>query len=177
MEEDRSKKFSPSKLDCYKTCPRQYKFRYIDRLKGDTQSVEAFLGGCVHTGFEELYAGLMHGKRMTEDEVLRAYAAAWDAGFSDKVVFRDARYGPADWRRTGEDCVRSYYRAHAPFEEDKTVAVEKRIGFALAVGDPETGESVEASKTSTETVPPGSAVPGPLAPSWRKPSVALAPSE
>ena len=40
---------------------------------------------------------------------------------------------PEDWKNIGRQCVREYYTANDPFDENKTVEVEKRIGFPLTV--------------------------------------------
>lgn len=132
MEEDRSKTFSPSKLDCYRQCPRKYKYRYVDKIKRDTRSVEAFLGTCVHGGFEGLYEALMHGRRWTLEETLAEYERLWTEGWSDAVRVRPG-FAVQDWKALGVDCIRAYYGAHAPFEAERTVAVERKVGFTLDV--------------------------------------------
>lgn len=137
METDTSKKFSPSKLSTYKECPRRYQYRYVDKIKRDAQSVEAFLGSCVHKAFEDLYQGLMFGKKMEVASVLKVFEAQWDEGWSDKIVVRGQEHSPEDWKNIGRQCVREYYAAHDPFEENKTVEVEKRIGFPLEVAGQE----------------------------------------
>lgn len=131
MEADTSTKFSPSKLGVYKGCPRQYRYRYVDRIKRDAQSVEAFVGSCVHAAFEALYESLLHGKTPSLEETLRVFEKGWEKGWSDKVVIRDAQFSPEDWRKVGQDCVLAYYEAKKPFDQDKTVAVERRMGFPL----------------------------------------------
>lgn len=132
MEEDRSKTFSPSKLDCYRECPRRYRFRYVDKIKRDTQTVEAFLGTCVHGAFEGLYEALMHGKRWTLEETFAEYERLWAEGWKPEIRVRPG-FSEKDWRQVGRDCVKSYYESHAPFEKDKTVAVERKVGFDLEV--------------------------------------------
>ena len=131
MESDVSTKFSPSKLATYQDCPRRYRYRYVDKIKREAQSVEAFVGSCVHKAFEELYKGLLHARKMTLDEVLAVFEEEWRSTWSDWVVIRNKGVSPEDWRNVGRECVRGYYLAHAPFDSDKTVAVEKRIGFPL----------------------------------------------
>lgn len=132
MEEDRSKTFSPSKLDCYKQCPRKYRYRYVDKIKREGQSMEAFLGTCVHGAFEALYESLMHGKRLTLEETLAEYERLWAEGFNEKIKVRPG-FSAADWKALGRDCVTYYYEGNKPFEANRTVAVEKKVGFALEV--------------------------------------------
>jgi putative RecB family exonuclease len=137
LESDVSRKYSPSKLDTYKNCPRRYRYRYVDKIKRPAQSVEAFLGTCVHGAFEKLYEDLLQGKTLTLEEALAAFNEAWDSGWSEAIEVRKKEYQPEDWKKLGRDCVRDYYEANRPFDKDKTVAVEKRIGFPLTAAGAE----------------------------------------
>jgi putative RecB family exonuclease len=131
METDSSTKFSPSKLDVYKDCPRRYRYRYVDKIKRDHQTVEAFLGTCVHSAFEGLYEAVAHGKLPTLEETLRAFEEEWSRGWSPDIEIKDASYAPEDWKELGRECVKIYYDQHKPFDGDRTVAVEKRVGFPI----------------------------------------------
>ena len=133
MEEDRSSKFSPSKLDCYKECARRYRYRYVDRISRRRKTPETTVGVAVHAAFEELYGLVAGGKVPALPEVEALYDAALDAEWDDSIRLVDARFARADWRNVGAQCVRLYYEAHAPFSEDRTIAVEKRVGFPLVV--------------------------------------------
>ena len=133
MEEDRSAKFSPSKLDCYKNCPRRYQYRYVDRLSRTRKTPETVLGVAVHAAFEELYELVRGGRVPTLDDAQRTFEAAFDEGWDDQVKVMDARFRKDDWRKVGRDCVETYYRLHEPFAEDKTIAVEKRVGFPIEI--------------------------------------------
>ncbi len=133
MEEDRSAKFSPSKLDCYKNCPKRYQYRYVDRLARKRKTPETVLGVAVHTAFEELYALVRGGRAPATPEVQAFFDAAFDEGWDDTVQVKDARFRKDDWRKVGRDCVETYCRLHAPFTEDKTIAVEKRVGFPIEI--------------------------------------------
>lgn len=137
LESDTSRKYSPSKLDAYQNCPRRYRYRYVDKIERPSQSVEAFLGTCVHRAFERLYEDLSRGKRPSLEETLVVFNEAWDSGWSPEIPIKDGRYQAEDWKKLGQDCVRNYYEAHRPFDRDKTVAVEKRIGFPLTAAGQE----------------------------------------
>jgi putative RecB family exonuclease len=133
MEEDRSAKFSPSKLDVYKNCARRYQYRYVDKISRRRKTPETVVGVAVHAAFEELYGLVSGGKVPTLPEVQALYEAALDSEWDETVQLKDARFTRADWKNVGRGCVELYYAAHAPFSEDRTVAVEKRVGFPLVV--------------------------------------------
>lgn len=133
LEEDKSSKFSPSKLSVYQNCPRRYQYRYVDKISRRRKTPETVVGVAVHSTFEELYALVTGGKVPALPELHeiyeREFAGEWDA----TVVEKDARFGVDDWRKVGRDCVELYYGAHHPFNADRTVAIEKRVGFPITV--------------------------------------------
>ena len=131
LEEDRSHKFSPSKLGVYQNCPRRYQYRYVDKISRSRKTPETVVGVAAHSAFEELYELVRGGKLPMLQEVQRVYNREFDAGWDESVVMKDERFAKEDWRKMGDDCVALYYQAHAPFTQDRTVAIEKRVGFSL----------------------------------------------
>ena len=131
--EDTSRKFSPSKLATYKECPRRYKFRYIDGLKREGQTVEQFMGTCVHSAFEALYEGLQQGRRLSEAEAVAVFEKEWEAGFAEVVPGPGGAPNKEEWGNVGRECVKNYFRQYSPFDKDRTVAVERRVGFPVEV--------------------------------------------
>ncbi|MBI4385814.1 MAG: PD-(D/E)XK nuclease family protein [Elusimicrobia bacterium] len=142
MKEDTSKVYSPSRLDTYRNCPRQYKFRYIDRIARRFRSVEAHLGTCVHEALEALYDAILHGRTPSEAEVADVFEKAWARDLEKlPLVIHDKKYGLEDWRRVGRDCLRVYDAMTRPFDGDRTIAVERRVGFSLRVEDAQAGSA------------------------------------
>ena len=133
MEEDRSSKFSPSKLDVYRNCARRYQYRYVDKISRRRKTPETVVGVAVHAAFEEMYQLVSGGKVPTLEEVQALYASALDSEWDDTVQLKDERFTRENWKKVGADCVELYYRAHAPFSEDRTIAVEKRVGFPIEI--------------------------------------------
>jgi putative RecB family exonuclease len=133
LEEDRSSKFSPSKLGVYQNCPRRYQYRYVDKISRRRKTPETVVGVAVHSTFEELYALVTGGKVPTLAELHEIYARELAAEWDETVVEKDARFVKADWDKVGRDCVALYYDAHQPFSADRTVAIEKRVGFPITV--------------------------------------------
>ncbi len=87
----------------------------------------------MHAALETLYEGVRQGRVMSLEETVAVFDEAWDAGWTDAVEIRRKEYSAEDWKRVGRDCVATYHRLHAPFDGDRTVEVEKRIGFPLEV--------------------------------------------
>jgi len=133
LEEDRSSKFSPSKLGVYQNCPRRYQYRYVDKISRRRKTPETVVGVAVHSTFEELYALVTGGKVPALAELHEIYARELAAEWDETVVEKDARFVKADWEKVGRDCVQLYYESHHPFAADRTVAIEKRVGFPITV--------------------------------------------
>lgn len=131
MEEDKSKSFSPSKLSTYQNCPKKYQYRYVDRISRKRKTPETVLGVAVHAAFEELHGLVNGGKLPTLAEVQAVFSGNFDSEWDETVKLRDARFTRDDWKNVGLGCVKTYYDAGKPFDSDKTVAVERKVGFPI----------------------------------------------
>src|SRR2546427_13121775 len=78
--------YSHSRLSTYEKCPLQHRYRYLDRIRRDTQSIEAFLGNRVHETLERLYCDLLASRTSSLDELLALYHKSWDENISDKIT-------------------------------------------------------------------------------------------
>jgi putative RecB family exonuclease len=137
VEEDKSKTFSPSKLSTYQNCPKKYQYRYVDKISRRRKTPETVVGVAVHAAFEELH-GLVNGGRLpTLEEVQAVFDADLAKEWDETVKLRDERFTKEDWRKVGLDCVKTYYDAGKPFDSDKTVAVEKKVGFPIVTEEGE----------------------------------------
>ena len=71
--------YSYSKLNCFKTCPQQYKIIYIDKIKKKDESIEAFMGKRVHEVLEWLYSKVDYrDSYMVFDVLLDKYYEYWN---------------------------------------------------------------------------------------------------
>ena len=73
-----SKTFSYSQLNTFKTCPQQYKIIYMDGLRKEHESIEAFMGKRVHGVMEWLYSKENREKPyITFDRLCQTYDEQW----------------------------------------------------------------------------------------------------
>lgn len=127
--------YSHSRLSVYETCPRQYRFQYLERLEvPEVESAEMFLGSRVHEALETLYENVRRGRVPPLDGLLEFFRAAWQANWHDGVRIQQPDFTADDYRRVGERQLEVYYGRHAPFDRDHTLALERSIRFPL---DPE----------------------------------------
>src|SRR5512139_1775778 len=124
--------YSHSQLSTYETCPHQYKLAYIDKIKIETEGVEAFMGSRVHEALEKLYRDLKVTKLNTLEEILEYYNQNWEKNWNEELVQIIRKdYTAEDYRRLGEKCITEYYKRYHPFDQGKTLGLEENISFPL----------------------------------------------
>lgn len=123
--------YSHSQLSTYETCPHQYKLAYIDKIKTETEGIEAFMGSRVHDALEKLYRDLRMTKLNTLDEILEFYHQSWARNWNDMIQVIRKDYTAEDYRRLGERCISDYYKRYYPFDQGKTIGLEENIFFPL----------------------------------------------
>jgi putative RecB family exonuclease len=126
--------WSHSRIASFEKCPLQYRYRYLDRIPRETQSIEAFLGNRVHEALERLYEEAGKGRTPALPELIDSYQQAWDAKYSDKITIVRAEDGADHYRRRGVACLTAYYDRHRPFDQAETVGLEERVQMALDDG-------------------------------------------
>ncbi len=124
--------FSHSRLSSFEKCPRQFEFRYIQKIASESESIEAFVGKRVHEVLERLYLFAGRGMLPGVEKVVDRYHKLWEEAYDAERV-RIVREGAtvAFYRALGERCVRGYYVRHYPFDEGETLGLEKRVLFPL----------------------------------------------
>src|SRR3954462_3562598 len=127
--------YSHSRINTFETCPRKYKFRYIDKIETAGEGIEAFVGKRVHETLEKLYRDLKMTKLNTLEELLAFYETAWEKNWHGKVAVVREGFTPAHYFGKGQECIKGYYKRHHPFNHGKTLGLEERIEMKLQNGD------------------------------------------
>ncbi len=123
---------SHSSLGSFENCPRQYWYQYIGKPPVErVDTIEAFLGTCVHETLETLYRLRLRGRVLSEEEALEAFGSAWAKGWSDTIRIVSEELTVEDYKRAGREALASYYRRHAPFDQARTLRLEARVIFDL----------------------------------------------
>ncbi|MFC1454760.1 RecB family exonuclease [Candidatus Undinarchaeota archaeon] len=125
-------RYSHSKIETYENCPLQFKFNYIDRVETETSdSVEAFLGSRVHDTLEKLYKDLMLEKLNSVDDLVKHYENEWDKNWNENILIVKKEYTAQNYKDTGARHIRDYYKSHEPFDDGKTLGLEKNVRMVL----------------------------------------------
>jgi len=128
-------RYSYSKLNTYRTCPLQYRFRYIDKIRVEVApGVEAFMGSRAHDALEWLYKQVGHGCVPTQEEVVAVYNERWDAERPGDLRIVNEDLDEAAYRDAGQRCLEIYCRRHAPFDEGIVLGLEEGFQVQLENG-------------------------------------------
>lgn len=124
--------YSHSRLSSFENCPKQFEFRYVQKIASPSESIEAFVGKRVHEVFERLYLFAGRGMLPGVEKVVDRYHKLWEEAYDAERV-RIVREGATldFYRALGERCVRGYYVRHYPFDDGETLGLEKRVLFPL----------------------------------------------
>ena len=131
--------YSHSQLSTYETCPHQFKLSYIDKIKVETEGIEAFMGSRVHDALEKLYRDLKVTKLNSLEEIIDYYHQSWEKNWNEMIQIIRKEYTADHYRRLGEKCITDYYKRYYPFDQGKTLGLEENIYFPL---DQEKGYSI-----------------------------------
>lgn len=122
--------YSYSQLTTFETCPLQYKFIYVDRIKRYEEGVEAFLGQRFHEAMERLYKE-RPVRVIPLDELLAFYEERWTEKWHGEVKVKKEGRTPDDYRLMGRRFIEDYYKRHHPFDKGKVLGLERYIRFPL----------------------------------------------
>lgn len=128
--------YSPTQISTFETCPRKYRFRYIEKVDTGVETIEAFMGKRVHEVLERLYRDLTLSRLNTLEELLHFYEERWRSLWHDGITIVRDRYREEDYFETGRRCIKDYYRRYYPFNQDRTIGLELRVKIPLRDGDP-----------------------------------------
>ncbi len=124
--------FSNSRLSCFEQCPLKFKYKYIDKIKVETEeTIEAFLGKRVHESLEKLYHDLRLEKLNSLEEVLEHFNSRWDKNWDDSKIIINGNVGIEERKNMGTRFLSSYYNRHTPFNHSRTIGLEMPIKVDL----------------------------------------------
>lgn len=125
--------YSYSRLDTFKQCPRKYAYRYIEKPEIEKQpTIEAHLGTVCHETIQQIYKDLRLSKLMKQEEVFSFYEDLWDRSKSSNLRIVRDRYTEKNYRETGRGYVKTFYETNYPFNDGKTIGIEKNVQIRLS---------------------------------------------
>jgi len=124
--------YSHSRLSTFEQCPYKYKLQYIDKVETEIpESIEAFLGSCVHKVLEKLYRDLKYQKHNSLEDLIKYLHEIWEKDWEDSILIVKEDYGPDNYLKMAEKFITDYYNRYHPFDQGRTIALEDRILISL----------------------------------------------
>lgn len=122
--------YSHSRLSTFETCPLQYKFIYVDKIKREQEGIELFLGSRFHETMELLYKDLKF-KTYTLEELLNFYDTKWHKEWHETVIITKKGRTEKDYYNLGTKCIEDYYKSYYPFNQSKVLGLERSVNIQL----------------------------------------------
>jgi len=107
------KNLSPSRASQFKTCPKQFKFSNVDKIKEPTNLVQA-KGTTVHQALEDLYS--LPSEERTSDTLYNLFRKAWSnvRGNDEYVNLFNSIEEEREWGQEGLNLLHNYLKLENP---------------------------------------------------------------
>ena len=125
-------RYSYSAIESYRVCPRQYKFKYIERPDvAKRVTADLYMGNAVHRVLHQLYSAVGYGRVMPLEDALRLYDAEWEKPEKRQITVVKESVTVDDYIATGRKILTRFYEKHHPFDEGTTLIAEQNMSFDL----------------------------------------------
>ena len=118
--------YSHTRMSAFEQCPLKFKFAYIDHIRTEEDSIEAFMGKRFHETMEEAYKNRTIRQYSAED-LKKIFDELWAKNWSDHVVVVRKDRTAEDYRKIGHKAIEDYHRRYAPFTDGRLLDVERKI--------------------------------------------------
>ena len=113
--------YSHSRLAIFTQCHLIYRFRYLDDVPTQRESIGAFIGKRVHNAVEKLYRDLWFGRLNQVAELKDFYASSWEEEWHQNVRVARTSETVADYFAYGLECIDNFYRETYPFKQGRAL--------------------------------------------------------
>ncbi|MBN1212350.1 MAG: PD-(D/E)XK nuclease family protein [candidate division Zixibacteria bacterium] len=123
--------YSYSALGTFQTCPRKYKFAYIEKIDLPKRiTADAYMGNAVHRTLDMLYRNPVAAAVPLED-IIRFYLAEWEKPDKKDIVVVNEYQTVDDYINDGRKMLEDFYDKYKPFNRGKTIGTELNLQFEL----------------------------------------------
>lgn len=108
--------FSFTRIGSFESCKLQYRYKSIDGLRTEMETIEAFMGSRVHEAPKSFCDFVKNGVIKPKDWLLAEYEECWKKNFHAGIKIVKSEYAAEDFFRKGQRCLNEYYEAYHPFD-------------------------------------------------------------
>ena len=125
-------RFSHSALSSFRSCPRKFKFQYIEKPTVPKRvTPDTYLGQVVHRVLSNLYNLGADGIVLPLEEVIAQYDKDWDKLNPLAITSISEHYTVDDYVRLGREMLTKHYERYQPFNQNTLLGTELRLTFQL----------------------------------------------
>lgn len=126
------RRFSHSSLGVFRNCPRQFKFRYIEKVSVPKITyAHLHLGNAVHHQLKIAYQWAADSKLYPLEDLISSFEAEWAGPIREKIVASGAHLTIDDDIEAGRKMLTKFYERYQPFDEGVLLLAEKKVDFDL----------------------------------------------
>ena len=123
--------WSATRLKSYLTCPRQFRYSYVDSIPSIPTAPLVF-GRALHDALCFIHERQMESSALPPiGEVLERFDALWCKGLDAQPFFRDGSPSPDQHLTTGHEILRAYLTA----PENQKLPLAAELAFEVKAGD------------------------------------------
>jgi RecB family exonuclease len=136
MEQNkRVNSFSYSGISTFKSCPRAFKYKYIEEIQEAFTTIEGHLGSSVHAAVEWAYKQRQENDDPGTTETLDQYKQVfWNSGGLEKTRIVKAGFTTDDYFQQGKTFLSFFLNSLFPQDKSATLYLEHKFEINLADG-------------------------------------------
>ena len=118
--------YSHTRMSTFEQCPLKFKLHYIDGIRTEEDSIEAFMGKRFHETMEKAYKNRTT-RQFSAEDLKKIFDNLWKKEWNEHVVVVRADRTAEDYRKIGHKAIEDYHRRYAPFTAGRLIDVERKI--------------------------------------------------
>ncbi len=124
--------YSNNSLDTFRSCPRKFKFRYIEKVEvPERVSADTYLGNAVHRTLATAYKLASDGVLWPKDVMIKTYLAEWDKPARSALTVLNEYLAVDDYIASGRAMLEKYYDRYQPFRDGTLLGAEISLSYRI----------------------------------------------
>ena len=135
----KQKYYSYSQLNTFNNCPQKYKIIYIDKIKSNNESIEAFVGKRVHETLDWLYSNLENNDFVSFDRIVDKFNDLWNQKWHDCIYVAKNPYKKVNvdylnknnYKKVAINNLSLFYNKYFDYSNDNNIFTEMNIEIKI----------------------------------------------